>query len=123
LQFSKNLNALNEYIGSEITLGLKLRAVQASTGLNPYTVRVHSIQVSDKALSGGSQHLFTSKKLMLQVYGWAFELKYDSLPLLDFKEMACILDYFESSSAKLAYKNEHQALSITNSFFVQARWD
>jgi hypothetical protein len=30
-------------------------------------------------------------------WGWAFELKYDSLPRLDFKGVVCILNYRSSS--------------------------
>jgi hypothetical protein len=37
------------------------------------------------------------KRTQTQIWGWAFELKFDSLLHLDFKEVACIHNYLESS--------------------------
>jgi hypothetical protein len=46
-------------------------------------------------------------QVKVQSWGWAFELKYDSLPCLDFKEVFCI-EITDPPVAQLAYKIEHQ---------------
>jgi hypothetical protein len=45
------------------------------------------------------------KKAQLQIWGWAFELKCDSLPRLGFKEVVCI-HITDPPVAQVAYKND-----------------
>jgi hypothetical protein len=42
-------------------------------------------------------------------WGWEFDLRFDSLPRLDFKGVVCMLITLDPPVAKLAYKNEHQS--------------
>jgi hypothetical protein len=52
------------------------------------------------------KHAPSRKRTQLQIWGWAFELKYDSLPRLGFKEVLWI-QITDPPVGKLAYKNEH----------------
>jgi len=55
---------------------------------------------------GGTEPYTSSQKLN---WGWEFDLRFDSLPRLGFKEVACIVITLDPPVAKLAYKNEHQS--------------
>ena len=57
----------------------------------------------------GTEPYTSSKKLN---WGWEFDLKYDSLPRLDFKGVFC-MHITDPPVAQLAYKIEHQALLVT----------
>jgi hypothetical protein len=49
----------------------------------------------------------SGKSIQVQFWGWAFELKYDSLPRLDFKGVICMV-ITDPPVAGLAYKIKHR---------------